>query len=185
MKQQLRKQAKAFSLALATDERARRSRDICEQVKSLLAHLPYRTIGLYMPMADEVDLCPLYRVLEDEGKELYLPRVMDTERIAFYRYHTGDELEINGAFALSEPTLSQYPAPDSLDVLIVPALHFYKGYRLGRGKGYYDRYLAEHPTTHTIGVTLGVLGDTPMPIDAWDIPMDYVLTQQTSNGKPK
>lgn len=185
MKQQLRKQAKTLSLALGAAERTRRSSDIREQVRALLARLSYRTIGLYMPMEDEVDLCPLFAVLEGEGKELYLPRVMDAERIAFYRYHAGDTLETNGAFALREPAPSEYPAPDRLDVLIVPALHFYKGYRLGRGKGYYDRYLAEHPATHTIGVTLGVLGETPIPIDTWDIPMDYVLTNPTSNGKPE
>lgn len=147
-----------------------------ERLKARLSEIDYSTIGLYMPLGDEPDLRPLYRELEAMGRSLYLPRVLDRERIVYHRYRCGDSLEESQAFSLNEPLPTAKPMEGDIDILVVPAVHYYKGYRLGRGKGYYDRYLAEHSPKHLIGVTLNLLGDASFAIDPWDKPMHEVLT---------
>ena len=60
---------------------------------------------------------------------------------------------------------------------MVPALCFdKKGYRLGRGKGYYDRFLALCPQAYKIGVTIGMMSVEELPGDPWDLPMHEVIS---------
>lgn len=181
MKQALRQKARALGKSLSEAERQRRSASVYAQLVELLEAFDYQRIGIYMPMHDEPDLGGLYDFLELEGKELYLPRVLDDERIAMLRYRSGDTLERNGRFALREPELGASPMLEPLDVVLVPAVHFYRGYRLGRGKGYYDRYLAELRPRHLVGLSLGLLGQTPFDPDPWDEAMDFVLQPKTND----
>ncbi len=96
----------------------------------------------------------LHRALA-EGKALYLPRCLDDAgQMAFYRVQALEELE-SGSFGVREPSLAapQYNMDlDGQALCLVPGLCFdNKGYRLGYGKGYYDRFLAKFR-----GVTLGL-----------------------------
>lgn len=175
MKQRLRQKARTLGSELSDEWIRSASASIRVQLEHLLEDIDYRTIGIYMPMRDEPQLGDLYEFMEAEGRELFLPRVLDAEHIAYYRYKSGDSLEENGCFALKEPLLTSLESDEALDVLLVPAIHFYNNYRLGRGKGYYDRYIAKHRPKHLIGLTLGVLGDEAFEAEAWDIPMDIVL----------
>ena len=97
-------------------------------------------MGLYRALPDEPDLSPL---MARSGKELYLPRVVSDTELVYLPYSLGMELERSRHFGLEEPELegAQPIAPEELELLIIPALAFDReGYRLGRGKGYYDRY---------------------------------------------
>ena len=63
-------------------------------------------------------------------------------------------------------------------VLLIPGLGFgTKGERLGRGKGFYDRYLESHPVIK-IGVAFEVQMENDIPTEAHDIKMDFVVTDQ-------
>lgn len=181
MKQALRQRARELGKSLSIEERQRRSASVYAQLVELLEAFDYQRIGIYMPMHDEPDLGDLYDFLELEGKELYLPRVIDRERIVMLRYRGGDKLESNGRFALREPELVAGPMPEPLDVVLVPAVHFHNGYRLGRGKGYYDRYLAELRPRYLIGLSLGLLGQAPFCPDPWDEAMDFVIQPKTND----
>ncbi|MDY3090092.1 MAG: 5-formyltetrahydrofolate cyclo-ligase [Porphyromonas sp.] len=181
MKQALRQRARELGKSLSIEERQRRSASVYAQLVELLEAFDYQRIGIYMPMHDEPELGGLYDFLELEGKELYLPRVIDSERIVMLRYRSGDTLERNGRFALREPELVAGPMPEPLDVVLVPAVHFHNGYRLGRGKGYYDRYLAELRPRYLIGLSLGLLGQAPFCPDPWDEAMDFVIQPKTND----
>lgn len=176
MKQALRKRAKLLAQGLDDEWRRAASADVVSQLEGLLRSWDYRSIGLYRAMADEVDLSDIFAPLATEGKDLYLPRVMDAEQIAFYRYIVGDDLERVGSYKLEEPRTTAEQAVDALDVLLVPAVHYYQNYRLGRGKGYYDRYIAAYPPKHLVGLSLGLLGDAPFAPEAWDKPMHICLS---------
>ena len=108
-------------------------------------------------------------------KSVYLPRVLGEEEMAFYPFVSWDSLERSRSFGLYEPTLDHKAvAPEQLDLLIIPALAFdSEGYRLGRGKGYYDRYLAQ-TKARRIGVSFGLLRPRHLPTEPWDLPMDRV-----------
>lgn len=66
---------------------------------------------------------------------------------------------------------------DSIDLVLVPGLAFdEKGYRLGYGKGYYDRLLSRIPQVHTIGVGFAEQKSLVLlPIDSWDVPVKQLL----------
>lgn len=115
-----------------------------------------------------------------EGKVLYLPRCLDDDgQMAFYRVQALEELE-SGSFGVREPSLT---APrynrnsDGQALCLVPGFCFdSKGYRLGYGKGYYDRFLAEFR-----GVTLGLCYDDflqdCLPVGDYDLPVQQIATE--------
>ena len=115
-----------------------------------------------------------------EGKVLYLPRCLDDDgHMAFYRVQALEELE-SGSFGVREPALTAPTYNMDLDgqaLCLVPGLCFDgKGYRLGYGKGYYDRFLATFR-----GVTLGLCYDDflqeCLPAGAYDLPVQQMATE--------
>lgn len=154
-----------------------RSRELSQSLEQCIHELlpsPGR-IALYVALPDEADLTELMQRLEQDGYKLYLPRVLDKEQMAFFPYKLGDKLSLQHSFALLEPEEGEAIAPEKLELIVVPALAYDgEGYRLGRGAGYYDRYLSG-VSCPTIGISLGLLSIEVLPRDEWDIPMTYVL----------
>lgn len=114
----------------------------------------------YMPIKSEVDILPLIREALDKGRKVALPRCENGRGEMTFRYISAlDELQ-KGRFGVLEP--SENAKTVSVDELkrqdlfaLVPALAFDKeGYRLGYGKGYYDRFLNVFA-----GVSVGVIFD--------------------------
>lgn len=86
----------------------------------------------------------------------------------------------SGAFGIWEPlpNPTRLVAPDAFDLVLVPGLAFdLNGGRLGRGAGFYDRFLATLPkTTRLIGVALDEQIVEKTPRDALDLPVDALAT---------
>jgi len=79
-----------------------------------------------------------------------------------------------------EPTDGEIVTPTASSVILVPGMAFTReGLRLGRGKGYYDRYLARYPKAITIGVCRSYQLVGELPSEAWDIPVSHVLAGGT------
>ena len=83
-------------------------------------------------------------------------------------------------FGVLEPIKTKVYVPD---VIIVPALSFDKEkYRLGYGKGFYDRYLNKYlkifDNILTVGVAFSFQKHHKLPIDKNDIKLDYILTEK-------
>lgn len=176
-KQSLRQEARRRAADLDHGWRSEVSASVCSRLLEYLAGQNYETIGLYMPLCDEIDSTALFAPLRELGKCIYLPRVLDAERMDYYAYTPGDDLEVSSSFKLSEPLRSAQRAERAPDIMVIPGVAFYLGYRLGRGKGYYDRYLGAQDSGLRIGVTLGLLGAVSFPIEEhWDARMDLVFS---------
>ena len=109
-------------------------------------------IGLYSNLSDEVSTKELIDYSFSIGKIIALPKVED-DVINFYKIDK-DETLLNGKYSIKEPNgkKENYLSKDKLDLIIVPGICFNKsGYRIGFGKGYYDKYL-ENNLVSTIGV---------------------------------
>ncbi|MDD3243311.1 MAG: 5-formyltetrahydrofolate cyclo-ligase [Eubacteriales bacterium] len=119
------------------------SRRIVQHVLEQPCYYQARCVMTYMPIRGEVDVRELsWQVLQD-GKELLLPRCAPGDTLRLYRVQdlTAD-LE-SGSFGIREPkqTLPE-ASPLIPDLIVVPGLAFDPyGYRVGYGKGYYDRLL--------------------------------------------
>ncbi len=133
-----------------------------------------RTIVAYYSLPDEVDTHALLDELVADGKIVFLPKVLDDETMELCRY-TGRESLREGAFHIMEPTGKTFTADAQADIALIPGLAFdAQGHRLGRGKGYYDRFLASFKGK-TIGVCFDFQKVAEVPVDAHDVSVDRVV----------
>lgn len=144
-------------------------------IAQLLAHPAVRSAGtvmLFSPLPSEPDISPLLNLLKD--KTLLLPAVDGDDmlaKVASGEFRTGE-------FGITEPdTDSIFTDLDAIDVILVPGVAFTAdGMRLGRGKGYYDRFLKKlSPRTLKIGIGYSLQLRASLPTDIWDMPLDLVV----------
>ncbi len=136
-----------------------------------------KTILLYYPLPDEVDVRPLIDNLVQQGKRIILPKVISDSELTLHIYHSKDDLT-QGAFGIMEPTSEEVSPSDIEDtaVAIVPGMAFdIKGHRLGRGKGYYDRLLSRITDIYKVGVCFPFQILEDIPTDPHDIVMNEIF----------
>ena len=137
-----------------------------------------QTLLLYSALSDEVPTQILIDGLAAQGKTVLLPRVVSDTDMELRRYSGPADLQ-RGAFGIFEPTGELFTDYNTIDVAIIPGMAFdAKGHRLGRGKGYYDRFLAKlSPSTYKIGLCFFWQLVDQVPTDEHAIPMDEVIVQ--------
>lgn len=166
------------------DEHVWRSATICSQVLALPAYMVARTIHCYVPMRSEVDTRPLIADALARGKGVIVPVVVpgaDALAHAWLESFSADALE-PGSFGTFNPRHGRSANSGDWDVTIVPLLAFdRRGYRLGYGKGYYDRLLAADPAG-TIGVAFAMQEVRTLPTEAHDIALDWIVTEREVIG---
>lgn len=134
------------------------------------------TVLLYMARPTEIATSLLIHAAFANHKKVALPVCMDQGRMVFRRIDSPDDVA-PGRFGILEPKAQcEEIMPDEHTLCVCPALCCdMRGYRLGFGGGYYDRYLADFP-----GVKAALCyGDSMIPKikeDTFDIKMDVILT---------
>jgi 5-formyltetrahydrofolate cyclo-ligase len=140
-----------------------------------------RSVMLYLPARGEVDTWPLLDHFWARGSEVLLPRCRDNTPGLMDAYAVTSRADLGpGCFGLIEPRAElarQVPAPEP-EVILVPALAFdRRGYRLGFGGGYYDRFL---PTLTCAPLLVGPAYAFQLienfPVEPWDRPVEMVVT---------
>ena len=143
----------------------------------LEAHPECEHVALYHPMADEPDLLPV--IDRVTGRVWYFPRIANGS-MSFHRVASLADDLTPGVFGILEPKPSIPPVvPEIIQAFFCPGLAFAKtgGGRLGRGKGYYDRYLSQCEVgALRVGVTFPerLVDDTFAEVH--DVRMDHVLS---------
>ena len=148
---------------------------IIDHLRSLLSDAD--TIVAYYSLDDEVDTHELIDELLADGKTIYLPRVISDEEMVLCRY-TGTNSLSKGAFGIMEPIGEPMPTDTHIDAVLVPGMAFdAKGHRLGRGKGYYDRFLSSltSPLPQLIGVCFDFQKVDFVPTEPFDVSVDMVV----------
>lgn len=109
-----------------------------------------------------------------QDKRVALPRVAGDELV--FHWITGREELLLGSFGILEPPADASPAGNEFDLILVPGLAFdLRGGRLGRGRGYYDRFLAG-ATGLRVGVCFEDQIVADVPLEPHDLRMDFVVT---------
>ena len=143
-------------------------------VKNLINSFVYqksKNIMLYYPLKYEVNLL---EILKDDTKSFYLPKIIKDEMLCC-PYKVGDELTLS-SFKTKEP-LTMSADKNTIDLVIVPALCCDKNnFRLGYGKGYYDRFLKDFNGNTIVCIPKEFIVDTVYP-EEHDIKIKYIITE--------
>ena len=131
---------------------------------------------VYFSYGSEADTHELIKELIAEGKEVYLPRVEGSE-IVPVRYSGDQSMLVKNSYGIPEPTGEGYAG--DIEVCITPLLAVNsKGYRLGYGGGYYDRYFMRTHGTLKVGVGYYLQLTDEFEEEATDEPLDLFVCER-------
>ncbi len=180
IKEGLRQKYRARRTALTPEEKARRDEAIAARVASLWQYQRCRTLLTYVSTAIEVDTFRLIDRALADGKTVAVPRcVPGTRYMEFYRIRGVDELS-PGTFGVLEPAPIEENRLTNFSgsLCIVPALSYdWHGFRLGYGKGYYDRFLSKY-TGSIIGICYSDCVQQTLPHGRFDRPVELLVTER-------
>ena len=145
MKRSLRDQLRNDLKRIPPHQRLARSLDACKNIISQPQYLHADTIMAYLPMPTEVDTTYLILRAWEEGKQVVVPKVVwKQHRIIPVEIDTLDSEQIALNRNVPEPAEGMPIPPSEIDLVVVPGLGFDRnGFRLGRGGGFYDRFLSD------------------------------------------
>ncbi|MDR2883955.1 MAG: 5-formyltetrahydrofolate cyclo-ligase [Deferribacteraceae bacterium] len=168
MKSAIRKKALSLRASLDKDYMIVAADAITEVF--LANYIDFDRYLLYSSIKNEVNVANLYKRLLALGKYIYYPCVQGDKMLLGC-----GELK-SGYQGIMEPT-EFYNG--SIDVAIIPGVAFdVNGYRLGYGKGFYDRFLADNPQVLKVGVSYDILIEDDVFPESHDVRMDVVLTEK-------
>ncbi|MBN2297132.1 MAG: 5-formyltetrahydrofolate cyclo-ligase [Deltaproteobacteria bacterium] len=159
--------------AMALNEKKQFEGLIINHIAKLSLFQKASVVSFYMPIRGEVDLLPLWHRYK---KTVLFPKVCGN-MLAFYPAQDKKDLE-RGCFGILEPSCTDAYNVCEIDLIIVPGIVFdHVGYRLGYGKGYYDRLINNNPGVTTLGVCFDEFYVERLPVDPWDANVNLVVTQ--------
>ncbi|WP_377888490.1 5-formyltetrahydrofolate cyclo-ligase [Alkalihalobacillus sp. R86527] len=180
-KHRLRTEMKNRLKELSDGEKRKRDDQLLEQ---LFTYEPYKranTIGLTIAMKKEVDTRKIIEHAWSAGKKVAVPKCEPKDKTMTFRYlRSWDELE-TVYFGLQEPKpeLTEECTPEQIQLLIVPGLLFdERGYRIGFGGGYYDRFLQKY-SNKTVSLAYGFQLVKEIPVEPFDLPVGALITDET------
>lgn len=136
-KHNLRNQYRNLRFQKSEQEVIETSKKICDYIRLMPEYQNAKTIAIYYPINKEIQLLDL---MSDHDKRFCFPKIIHFAESSMDFFEAGNEF-VDSIFGMKEPT-GRYVDSSEIDMFLVPGLAFSKqGYRLGYGKGFYDRYL--------------------------------------------
>ena len=184
-KKTLRKKLLENLLSLTQMEVERRSKDVEKIISKLSMYNDAKVIMVYYPLKGEVSLLGIIDQVLGK-KEVCFP-VIDSKDKKLIPYAIGDLKNdfVKGPYAVMQPNKEkarQVPV-EAIDVVFVPGIAFDRNkHRLGRGGGFYDRFirtLAGHTTTIGVAYDFQILDSLPVNIPQ-DEKVDFIVTETDS-----
>lgn len=172
-KNQIRLRVRTSKTLLSDDERHEAARRVFNRLERMASFMMADNILIYHSLDDEL---PTHAFIDKwhSRKHFFLPRVAGVN-LELLPYNPSTLSE--GAFHIQEPTEGTPLPVSAIDLIIVPGVAFdRKGNRVGRGRGFYDRLLAD-AAAHTIGVgyDFQLIEDEVETVET-DIPVHVVIT---------
>ncbi|MDQ3869305.1 MAG: 5-formyltetrahydrofolate cyclo-ligase [Thermoproteota archaeon] len=160
-----------------------RSKLIQQAIIDLPIFKAAKVVGAYYPKGSEVNTLTILNKVLEEQKILALPVTLG-DKIFFYKispmkYFNGDQM-ILSKFGIKEPSPLPADLIDDIDLLIVPGIAFDRnGYRIGYGRGFYDRYLQGKKYDFSVGLGFEFqLLDENLPHEKFDQRVNAIATEE-------
>ncbi len=136
-------------------------------------------LALYYPSNFEVNVLKILEFSSISAQDILLPVTDNKNSMNFFSWKKNDVLFVN-EFGILEPAKTKTKVPE---VMLIPLLAFDKSkFRLGYGKGFYDRYLNKYIKKYkdilTIGVAFSFQKYHKLPINKHDMKLDFILTEK-------
>ncbi len=179
-KNKRRADIKRFRQMMPSEQKNALDRKIQNRLMNLWVFRETRTILSYVSTPSEMDTVYLIETALKSGKTVAVPRCEDQAgKMSFYVIRSLSELS-PGYFGVLEPKTHCMPYDFGTEktLCIVPALTFDReGYRLGYGKGYYDRFLNSFSGT-TVGMCYACCLSEALPHGKYDKAVDMLITEK-------
>lgn len=195
-KTQIRRELKSQLANISHREKTARCAGLLPQIAKLDAYRRACCVLAYWPMGDELPIVPLLQGMLEAGKAIYLPRIDDNKEGMVFRLwkkpgaprqspdaqqetglKNGLESGNMGFFQPSDKASAWNREIHLPALMLVPGLGFTRqGARLGRGGGYYDRFLEAHQELPTLGACLEEQLRKHLPTNDDDAVLEYIIT---------
>ena len=177
LKSELRRQMRQLKQQFTPEELSELSLDVIARLSPYLTDA--QTVLAYYSLPDEVCTHQLLEDLVAQGKTVLLPKVLTDDTMELRRYIGPDSLS-EGAFHIMEPIGEPFTDYTQIDLALIPGMAFdAQGRRLGRGRGYYDRFLSQflilNSQLRTIGVCFDFQKVAEVPVGPHDVSVNMVL----------
>ena len=179
-KQRLREEHLAAREALSEQERSVLDDRITQKLLATSEYAEATTVLTYVSVSSEVSTRMFIECALRDGKTVAVPRCLPGHCLEFVAIASLEQL-VAAPFNLLEPA-KELPAltedQKNNSICIVPALLVdTKGYRLGYGAGFYDRFLSTYPGKKICLAYQQSLSRTTLPHTAFDVAVDVVITE--------
>lgn len=182
-KSQLRKLAFKIRLSMTEDQVFEESEEIARRLFNSDIYKSAKRVFSYYSINNEVDTRDINRIILKDKKKLALPVCIDDCNLEFHQIDDLTQVE-RGVLNIPIPKKKNEIVPQPYDIMLMPGILFSKtGYRIGYGKGYYDRYLRDKKI-FKIGLTYDNLLVDDINYSEFDVKADYIITQ-TRNFFPE
>jgi 5-formyltetrahydrofolate cyclo-ligase len=140
-------------------------------------------LSIYYPSNFEVNIIKFFYSKNIDKISTLLPVIFKNNKMKFFKWNNLDPLTVN-RFGILEPekNIKDYIP----DIILVPLLAYdEKKYRLGYGKGYYDRYMNKHLINNKkilkIGIAFSFQKHHNLPVTKFDVKLDHILSENGLN----
>lgn len=176
-KAEFRKEMLARSDALSERERRENDKKIHERVMSLSEYARAERVFVYVGVGTEISTDEIIDRLLSGGKSVYVPLCRGCGEMDAIKITSRKDLK-PGRYGIPEPSSANpKTVPEKLDLIIVPGVAFGEdGTRIGRGGGYYDRFLAKAKNAIKIALCREVNMEKTVPHEVHDEKADIIVT---------
>lgn len=181
-KKDLRAFVRAKKRAMTPAQVEAASARLAQQLFRHPAYQAARSLYGYLSYNQEVRTAAILRRAQQDGKRVAVPKVFGDEM----KFLWLDDLSAValGAYNIPEPVADGPEADDETALVLMPGLAFDpEGHRCGYGGGFYDKYLAAHPKHVTLALCYGFQMFSHLDTDAFDIPVQYVISAPVEEEK--
>ncbi|OOE09891.1 5-formyltetrahydrofolate cyclo-ligase [Fictibacillus arsenicus] len=179
-KSEWRKKIKSELLSMEGNDRKVLNEKIAAQLFKTELWQNSNYIGITVSRKFELDTTTVIKKAWEEGKKVCVPKCYSAnKKMEFRELSSFDELE-NVYMDLYEPVIDRTKVipKENIDLLIVPGLVFdKKGYRIGYGGGYYDRFLQNYQGS-TLSICYSFQTAEQLPFEVFDVPVEQVITEE-------